>query len=384
MKKLCVLGITGSIGKNVSLICKDNPLDFIIKGVALNKNIDGLNDFLLVHKEVEYIYIHDKNAYLKAKNLFPNITFFSSNDGICKLIDSYDYDMVVNALVGFDGLIPTIHTLKKGITCALANKESLVVGGDIINQIIKENHAKLFPIDSEHVALAKLLKGHEEDVTSLIITASGGAFRDYKVEELSSVSVEDALRHPSWSMGEKITIDSATMMNKGFEIIEAYHLFHFPISKIQVLMHDESVIHSLVELKDHSLLADLGIADMRIAISYALYEGHYHALDLETLSLAKLSSLHFREIDYKKYKAINLALNAIEIGHSMPCVLNASNDACNLAFRERRLSFIKITEIVEKVMLKHKLVLNPSIDDLININSWAYQEAENLIREEEK
>lgn len=380
MKKLCVLGVTGSIGINVCDVVKQNPNDFEIVGVALSSNIETLRKILIDHPSIKYIAIQNYELGEQLKKDYPELIVYNDDNYLINVIDAYSYDMVVNSLVGFDGLIPTIHTLNKNIDCALANKESLVVGGELINKILQEKSCKLYPIDSEHVALAKLLKNHENDVNRLIITASGGSFRNLTREELSNVTVEQALNHPSWKMGAKITIDSATMMNKGFEIIEAYHLFHFSLDKIDVLLHDESIIHSLVETKDHSLLADLGVADMRIPISYALYEGNYHEVSVKPLSLDDISSIHFRKLDYRRYPALDLCKKALSIGHTMPCVLNGANDIVNLAFREKKVRFNQIEEIIEKVMNEHKLIMNPSLNDLISVNSWAREKTLEIIK----
>ncbi len=383
MKKLCVLGISGSIGVNVSDVVLSHREDFEIVGASVNTKIAVLEEMLSLHPSIRFVAIGDYSFAETFQKAHPDIHVFFGERGLTELIDATSCDMVVNALVGFAGLVPTVHTLERGIDCALANKESLVVGGELIREILKSGKAHLYPIDSEHVALAKLLNAHDPDVVSaLYITASGGAFRDLSREELSGVTPEQALRHPSWSMGAKITVDSATMMNKGFEIIEAYHLFHFPLEKIHVLMHDESVIHSAVELKDHSIAADLGPADMRIPITYALYEERYADTEpVARLHLEDLGSLHFRPFDPERYPAVELAKEALRIGGSMPCVLNAANEEANLAFREGRLPFIKIEEIVGFTMKRHKLVMNPSLDDLIKINSWARKTALSRIEE---
>ena len=385
MKKLCVLGITGSIGVNVADIVKNNREDFEIVGVALYSNIEILFTVLSEHPSIKYVYVGEAKLKNEILNKYPNLTIFTKEDSMIKLIDAFDYDMVVNALVGFAGLEPTVHTLRKGIDCALANKESLVVGGELINSILKSSSCKLYPIDSEHVALAKCLKNKKvSDVNRLILTASGGSFRNKTRDELKNVTVDDALKHPSWKMGAKITIDSATMINKGFEIIEAYYLFNFDIDKIDVLLHDESVIHSLIEMNDHSLLADLGPADMRIPISYALYEGNYHNVDdVSYLSLEDLTSLHFRKYDKNRYPGVELAKRAIREGGTMPCVLNAANEALNLAFRQNKISFLSIEEIIEKVMNLHTIINEPTLEDLINVNKWAYDKAISFIEKGE-
>lgn len=381
MKRLCVLGISGSIGVNVSDVVLSHREDFEIVGASVNVKIAVLEEMIALHPSIRFVSIGDLSCAETFQKAHPDIAVFFGEAGLIELIDATPYDMVVNALVGFAGLVPTVHTLEKGIDCALANKESLVVGGSLIHEILRNGKAHLYPIDSEHVALAKLLNAHDlKDVSSLYITASGGAFRDLSREELRDVTLAQALRHPSWSMGAKITVDSATMMNKGFEIIEAYHLFHFPLEKIHVLMHDESVIHSAIELKDHSIAADLGPADMRIPITYALYgESYAETGRVAHLHLEDLGSLHFRPFDPKRYPAVELAKEALRIGGSMPCVLNAANEEANLAFREGRLPFIKIEEIVGFAMKQHKLVMNPSLNDLIRIDSWARKTASNRI-----
>ena len=252
---------------------------------------------------------------------------------------------------------------------ALANKESLVVGGEIINRILKTTNAKLYPIDSEHVALAKCLKGKKKtEIKRLILTASGGSFRDLSREELAHVTKEDALKHPSWSMGAKITIDSATMMNKGFEVIEAKYLFNLPVDKIDILLHDESVIHSLVEFVDNSYLADLGPADMKVPIAYALYQKERKKITTRSLNLEDLGTLHFRKLDLKRYPCISYALKAIKQGGTLPCVLNASNEEAVYAFLEGKISFIEIEEIINMMLDSHRVISDPMIDDIVYVD----------------
>lgn len=384
MKTICVLGITGSIGKNIADIVYHNPTDFQIIGCSFNKNIDEFKKIYTLIPTIKYVSVGSLLLKNQLEENYSRLTVFLNPTGLEEVIDAYNYDLICNALVGFIGLPPTIHAINRGINIALANKESLVVGGSLIKKLLIEKNVKLFPIDSEHVALAKCLKNKsKDDVNRLIITASGGPFRALSRDELDSVSVEQALNHPSWIMGPKITIDSATMMNKGFEIIEAYYLFDFPLDKIVVLLHDESIIHSAIEMKDHSLVCDLGPADMRIPISYALYEENYHELDnVQYLNLEEVGGLHFRKFSSERYPAVELAKKSLLIGGSMPCVLNAANEACNEAFRQHKLSFNKIENIIEKVMQEHKLVVNPSLEELIKINDWAYNYAYCLIEKE--
>ena len=371
MKSLCVLGITGSIGKNVSEVVKVHSDDFVITGCSFNTSFEVFKEIYKDNPSLKSVAVCDEVTADKVKKEYPELNVYSGENALRALIKFNNYDMVVNALVGFCGFIPTLVSLTKGIDVALANKESLVVGGHLIKKILESGNARLYPIDSEHVAIAKLLKDRKvSEIKNVHITASGGSFRDYQREELVNVTVEKALKHPSWNMGAKITIDSATMMNKGFEIIEAFYLFDLPLDKIKVLMHDESVIHSAVELIDHSFVADLGPADMRIPITYALYEGNYNdTKDVEYLDFAKLSSLHFREFDEKRYPAVMLAKKAISIGHSMPCVLNASNEVANEAFRKGEIPFLSIEVLIEKAMNAHDLILNPTATELVNVDS---------------
>ena len=370
MKKICLLGSTGSIGKQTIEIINDNIKDFSLVGVSCGKNIDELRKILLNNKTIQYACVQEEKNIELLKNEFKNITFYYGEKGLIELINNCCPDMVVNALVGFVGFLPSVRTLELGIDLALANKESLVVGGEIINSILKKVNAKLYPIDSEHVALSKCLEGKKKkEIKRLVITASGGSFRDLSREELKNVSKEDALKHPSWSMGEKITIDSATMMNKGFEIIEAKHLFNLPLDKIDVLLHDESVIHSLVEFVDNSFLADLGPADMRVPIAHALFEGKRKKINTRLLNLEELGTLHFRKLDLNRYPCISYALKAIKIGGSLPTVLNASNEEAVYAFLRGEIKFLEIEEIVEFMIDSHRVIDEPTIEDIVYVDS---------------
>ncbi|MBE6143013.1 MAG: 1-deoxy-D-xylulose-5-phosphate reductoisomerase [Erysipelotrichaceae bacterium] len=369
MKKICLLGSTGSIGRQTIEIINDNIKDFSLVGVSCGKNINELRKILFSNKDIKFACVQDKENISLLEEEFKDVTFYYGDEGLIKLIDSSSYDMVVNALVGFVGFIPSVHTISKNIDLALANKESLVVGGEIINDLLKKSTSKLYPIDSEHVALAKCLKGKKKkEIKRLVITASGGSFRDLSREELTNVTKEDALKHPSWSMGEKITIDSATMMNKGFEIIEAKHLFNLPLKKIDVLLHDESVIHSLVEFVDNSYLADLGPADMKVPISYALYEGKRQKINTKVLKLEEMGTLHFRKLDLKRYPCIEYALRSIKTGGTLPCVLNASNEEAVYAFLRNEISFLEIEEIINLMISSHRVIDNPTIEDIVYID----------------
>lgn len=384
MKKIVLLGATGSVGRSTISLIDDNKQDFELIGVCCQKNIDAMRKIISSHPSIHFCYIESQEGTEILKKEFPSVVFYNQEEGILKLLEDSSCDLLVNALVGFAGLLPTVKAIELNLDVALANKETLVVGGELINKLLKEHPlSHLYPIDSEHVALSKCLKAKKDtDVLRLILTASGGSFRDLSREELQNVTVEDALKHPSWSMGDKITIDSATMINKGFEIIEAHYLFGIPEERIDVLLHDESVIHSMIECSDHSFVADLGIADMRIPISYAIYGECYHHNDLPSLDLEKMQTLHFRKLDNKRYPGLSLARRALKTKGTLPCVLNAANEACNLAFRTNKLKFNRIEAIIEKVMDSHRIIDNPTLEDLVYVNSWAYQEAWRLIEEE--
>lgn len=379
MIKLCVLGITGSIGKNVVDVVNQHIEDFVILGCAFNSNVAEFEKLLPSLPSLQKVYVNDAEKKKYVEDKYPQLTVLTGKAGMDELLNGYD--MVVNALVGFAGLYPSLLTITRDMDLALANKESLVVGGELINRELKKRNKIIYPIDSEHAALSKLLSHQKrEDVENLIITASGGSFRNLTREQLSSVTVADALKHPSWKMGAKITIDSATMLNKGFEIIEAHFLFNFPPEKIKVLLHDESVIHSALEMVDHSIVADLGIADMRIPITYALYKCQYHDVkNLDHLSLEKLTALHFRVFDEKRYPGVNLAKRALKEGHTMLCVLNGANEEANQAFRDGELAFSSIEYVIEKVMDKHQIIDNYDYETLCRVDKWARREARNII-----
>jgi len=381
MKKLCVLGITGSIGKSVIKVVDNNKDRFKIVAAAFNTNFEEFSKIIDKLPYLEIVAVSDENTGLLVKKTYPHLYIYTGASSVSSLIDENDFDMVVNAIVGFNGLIPTIHCINKGVDLALANKESLVVGGELINELLKTSKTHLYPIDSEHSAIWKCLKNKNiDDVDHLVITASGGALRDVNINDLPLVTPKQALNHPSWHMGDKITIDSATMMNKGFEIIEAHYLFNFPLEKIKVLMHDESIIHSAIVMKDHSMVADMGVPDMQIPIAFALNEGEYQFLEgIDNLSLEAIGTLHFRKYDQKRYPCVELAKRALNEGGSMLCVLNAANEAVNLAFRNDLIKFNNIENIIEKVMNEHKLINKPTLEQLIEINNWAYNYAMELV-----
>lgn len=364
MRQIILLGASGSIGTSTLEIIKEHDDEFKLVAFTVGKQVDKVAPILSANKDVKAVYVSDKNEANKLKKQFPNIMFYSGESGIVELIFAIKADMVVNALVGFVGLYPSIAAILSNMDLALANKEALVVGGDIINELLKQSKSKLYPIDSEHVALAKCLRIEDiANVERVILTASGGSFRHLSREQLSDVTVEDALNHPSWKMGEKITIDSATMMNKGFEIIEAHYLFGLPSEKIDIIIQEQSIIHALVEFTDGSYLADLGPADMKIPIAYALFEGKRVDSQVhKKLKLEELNKLTFKPFDLERYPAVKFAREALRLKGTYPVVLNAANEETVYAFLNGEIKFSAIEAIIEEVLDLHDYY--PEVDIL--------------------
>lgn len=381
MKRLILLGASGSIGQSTLTIIENSRNDFVLVGFSVGKQSNKIPVIINNHPSVKHIYLIDEVEAKEFAERFPHITFYSGETGLETLVRTVDADVVINALVGFVGLVPTVAALESKKDVALANKESLVVGGELINELLKTTGQKLYPIDSEHVALAKCLAGQKrENVKRLVLTASGGSFRHLTREQLAGVSVKDALKHPSWSMGAKITIDSATMMNKGFEIIEAHYLFNYPSEQIDILMHDQSVVHSLVEFKDGSFLADLGPADMKVPIAYALYEGkREQSLIHESLDLNTLSSLTFHPFDADRYPAVAFARDALKYKGSYGTILNAANEVAVYAFLDGRLPFNQIEKIIGQIIGKHGIIEKPTLDELVALDKEIRHETTLLI-----
>jgi 1-deoxy-D-xylulose-5-phosphate reductoisomerase len=369
MKKVTILGSTGSIGSQTLEVIEENTSDFEVVGVTCGHNIAKFRNILNKFSSIKFACCEEKEDYEVLSKEYPNLTFYYGDEGLISIIKASKPNLVVNALVGFAGFIPSLTVIEEGIDLALSNKESLVVGGDLINEALAKSKSHLYAIDSEHTALGKCLEGHsKEEVKYLVITASGGSLRDLPKEELKNVTVEKALKHPSWSMGKKITIDSATMMNKGFEVLEAMHLFHYPLEQIKILLHDESLIHSLVEFVDNSFSAEIGPNDMKTSISYALYGNTRHKVKTKELDLSLLSGLHFRKLDLDFYPCLKLAFRAIKEGGSSPCVLNAANEWAVYAFLDKKISYLDIAKYVEIALDKFKIIAHPTKDDLVLLN----------------
>jgi len=381
LKKISILGSTGSIGKNTLEVVGRNKDKFKVVGLAAGENIDLLETQIKEFRP-EVVAVADENAAerLRLRNL--PVKVLSGDDGIVEVAVLDSADTVVAAIVGSASLLPTLEAVRAGKEIALASKEALVMAGEIIMSEASKRGVRIIPVDSEHSAVFQCLNGRDmDDVSRLILTASGGAFLRKSKSELNKVTPADALKHPNWDMGRKITIDSATMMNKGLEVIEARWLFDMPPERIGVVLHPQSIIHSMVEYVDGSVLAQLSVPDMKGPISYALsYPGRIRDV-MPGLSLPKVKELTFEEPDMEKYMALSLAYEALEKGGTMPCVLNAANEAAVEAFLDEKISFSGITSVVSGTMESHEVKKGGEIEEIINASEWARSRAEEMIAE---
>ncbi|MBQ3419649.1 MAG: 1-deoxy-D-xylulose-5-phosphate reductoisomerase [Erysipelotrichaceae bacterium] len=369
MKKILLLGCSGSIGKQTIDIIKEHKDSLQLVGVSVYNNVDYLKE-LLAEFDIKFAYLKNYNEELN--NLYPNTKFFYGDNGLEEIVKE-DYDLLVNALVGFVGFVPTLNAINANKDIALANKETLVAGGQIIMKAIKEKGVKLFPIDSEHSAILQCLQGHnKKDVKKLIITASGGSFRDKRRDELENVTLEDALHHPNWSMGSKITIDSATMMNKGFEIIEAHYLFDIPFDKIEPVLHYSSIVHSMVEYEDGSVIAQMSNPDMHLPIRYALlFPNNLKDENSQYLDFSKMLNLDFRPVDYGRYPLVKLAKEVGSLEGSFGAILIGANDEAVSLFLNRHIKFMEIEEYIFDTLKHAHFIQNPNVKDIIEANRWA-------------
>lgn len=385
-KRILLLGASGSIGTQTIDIIEQHPEQYELVSFGVGKNIDYARK-LLTKYPVSLISVERKEDSEELQKEFPHTRVTYGSAGLVELVTSVNYDLLVNALVGFVGLEPTLKALETKHNVALANKETLVVGGELVNKAALENGCIITPIDSEHSAIAQCLAGNPyKQIKKLIITASGGSFRKKTREELKDVTVEEALSHPNWTMGAKITIDSATMMNKGFEVIEAHYLFDIPYEQIDVLMHDESIIHSMVEYKDGAVMAELGTPDMRIPIQYAISDPENLRSELnlgESLDLAKVATMHFHAPDYNRFPLLKLAYDIGQNPGTNQAVLNASNEVANAAFRNHRIPFLMIEEVVFKTVEAFENKPVTSLKELIEVDQKARKYAEDYIRNKE-
>lgn len=382
MKKISILGATGSIGTQTLDVIRMHPEQFQLIAISVGKNIELAKE-IIQEFQPKIVSTMEKDDAEKLKKEFGNMKVYNGIEGLVEVATIDEVDVVVTAIVGSVGLVPTLKAIEARKTIALANKETLVTAGHIVMAHAKKYGVDILPVDSEHSAIFQSLNGeNRRDISKIILTASGGSFRDKTRADLVSVTVEDALNHPNWSMGAKITIDSASMMNKGLEVIEAHWLFDVNYDQIDVLLHRESIIHSMVEFADTSVIAQLGTPDMRVPIQYALT--YPRRLELPTgkkLNLSDIGRLHFEKMDLERFKCLDLAFQAGRLGGSMPVVLNAANEIAVDAFLNKRISFLQIEEVIEEAMQQHQVVNNLVLEEVTNIDGLTRKFVTNLINQ---
>lgn len=369
-KKISLLGATGSIGIQTLDIIQSNKEQFKLVSFSAGMNIGKVREITAQFRPELVSVMHKEDAE-SLQSEFPETRFVHGKEGLIEVAAQTRADMLVNAVIGSVGLEPTMRAIQEGITIAIANKETLVAAGDIVMEEAKKRNVALLPVDSEHSALFQSLNGENpKRVSRLILTASGGSFRNLTRDQLQSVTVEQALAHPNWSMGNKLTIDSATMMNKGLEVIEAHHLFNMPYDKIDCLLHKESIIHSMVEFEDTSVMAQLGSPDMRVPIQYAMtYPDRIPMQNAKPLRLEEISTLHFEKMDFERFKALALAYEAGKEGGTMPTVMNAANEVAVQLFMQGKIPFLQIEEIVERMMDNHQSISAPNLEAILETDS---------------
>ena len=384
MKKILILGSTGSIGTNALELIRNNREQYQVVGISGNKNIDLLKKQIEEFKPISiYVGSEQDAIYLKKEYSFIKEVYFGEN-GLAELSKNSDYDIILTAVSGAIGIDATVEAIKRGKRIALANKETMVSAGIYINKLLKEYpKAEIVPVDSEHSALFQSLQGFKkEDVKKLIITASGGTFRGKDLAYLENVTVEQALKHPNWSMGKKITIDSSTLVNKGLEVIEAHELFNIDYDDIEVVVHPQSIIHSMVEYVDGSIIAQMGVANMKTPILYAFtYPEKEFNSSINFLDLIKTSNLTFEEPNRKIFKGIDLAYRAGKIGCTMTTVFNASNEVAVELFMKKKIKFLDIYRIIEEAMNSHQ-ILSLNTDNALNIIKEVDRETRKKVREQ--
>ena len=369
MKYISLLGATGSIGKQTVDIIMENKEKFTLIAMSVGKNIQCARK-IMVELSPELVSTKEKHDAEMLRAEFPHITFTYGDNGITEVAVYDKANVVVNGVMGSVGLQPTLNAIEAKKTIAIANKETLVTAGHLVMEAAKRQGVAILPVDSEHSAIFQALQGeNEKNIERIILTASGGSFRNRTREELGNVTVEEALNHPNWSMGAKITIDSASMMNKGLEVIEAHWLFDLPYEKIDVLLHQESIIHSMVEFHDSSIIAQLGSPDMRVPIQYALtYPDRFPLPSAKRLNLAEIGTLHFKNMDLDRFRCLKLAYEAGKAGGSYPTVLNAANEAAVEAFLTGRITFLQIEDYVENALNQHQMIVKPSLPEIEEID----------------
>ena len=379
-KKICILGSTGSIGTQALQVIEEHPDLYEAYVLTANRRAD-----MLIEQAKKYqpaaVVIADESKYEQVRDALEHdpIQVYTGSDALCQVVQMDPIDIVLTALVGFSGLRPTISAIKAHKAIALANKETLVVAGELVTDLCLKERAPILPVDSEHSAIFQSLMGETSPVEKIILTASGGPFRTFSKEQLSTVTPAMALKHPNWDMGAKITIDSASMMNKGFEIIEAKWLFDVAPEQIQVVVHPQSIIHSAVQFSDGAVKAQLGVPDMRVPIQLALSYPERISSSFPRLDWWKMQELTFEKPDEEKFRCLHMAYEAIRQGGNAPCILNAANEVVNLAFRQERCSFLDMADIIEHCLTHVPHQESPSLDDYLAIDAETRQIAEEAV-----
>ena len=383
MKQICILGSTGSIGTQALEVIGQHADRYEVYALTANNRVE-----LLAQQARQFnpaaVVVANEDRYDELKSLLsdrPDIKVYAGRQALNDIVEAEPIDMVLTAMVGFSGLEPTIHAIRARKKICLANKETLVVAGELICQLAQENRVPILPVDSEHSAIFQCLVGEGDNaVEKILLTCSGGPFRTMTADQLANVTAADALRHPTWDMGAKITIDSATLMNKGFEVMEAKWLFGVPAEQIEVLIHPQSIVHSAVQFIDGSVKAQLGVPDMKLPIQYAFSFPKRLHLNEKRLDLFKSRSLEFFEPDTSKFRCLALAYEAIQRGGNMPCILNAANEVVNEAFRRDRCSFPQMADIISETMQRTPFSANPTLETYLETDAEARRIAEKMIK----
>ncbi len=381
-KQICILGSTGSIGTQALDVIRQHPDLYEAYALTANDSVEKLAEQAREFNPAAVVIANEAHyEELKAKLADTDVKVYAGHKALCEIVEAGPVDMVLAALVGFAGLEPTVRAIKARKKICLANKETLVVAGELMLDLVQEYHVDLLPVDSEHSAIFQCLVGEEmNEVDKILLTCSGGPFRNFTQEQLLTVTAADALRHPTWKMGAKITIDSASLMNKGFEVMEAKWLFGVPAEKIEVLVHPQSVVHSGVQFKDGAVKAQLGVPDMRLPIQYAFSFPKRLPLNGDRLDLFSTQKLEFFKPDVQKFPCLRLAYEAISEGGNMPCVLNAANEVVNAAFRRGECSFLGMADVIEQTMRQATFDKTPNLDTYFQTDAEARQIATSLLK----
>ena len=383
MKRITILGSTGSIGTQTLDVVRKNKDKFQVVAISANSSIDLLLEQIMEFSP-KYVAVYNEESALKLKEMIPeniNIEVLSGMDGLVKICQLEEVNVVLTAVVGMIGLVPTMAAIKAKKTIALANKETLVTAGELVMSEAKKNNVEILPVDSEHSAIFQCLNGErKQDIEKIILTASGGPFRGKKREELVNVTKNEALKHPNWDMGRKISIDSSTLMNKGLEVIEAKWLFDVDVEDIEVVVHPQSIIHSMVSFRDSSVISQMGCPDMRLPIEYALTYPERLKTDFERLDLAKVATLTFEKPDMETFPCLALAFKVLKLGGTYPAALNSANEFLVNEFLNDKIGFYDIPYYIERTLEQHKNRINPTIEDILEVDKETREFLANLLK----